>query len=65
MLKVFNAFQMVTLFAAMPHIIGWLKTEPFTYSTGAFWAAIAVYVVMFLMGIGVAMNSMDEKNWWW
>lgn len=47
MFRAFNAFQLVTLFSAMPYLIGWLGSDPFPYSTAAFWTAICVYVVMF------------------
>lgn len=47
MIRAFNAFQLVTLFAAMPYILGWLSSSPFPYAAGAFWVAIVVYVVLF------------------
>lgn len=47
MIRAFNAFQLVTLFAAMPYILAWLGKDPFTYAGGAFWVAIVVYVVLF------------------
>ena len=56
MLKLFNSLQIVTLFAAMPYIIGWLHGGPFVYSTGALWLACAVYVAMFI-GIILAVDD--------
>lgn len=61
MLKAFNAFQIVTLFAAMPHIIGWLYGQPFPFSTGALWVAIATYVILFV-GLIVATFTAFEKS---
>ena len=60
-IKAFNAFQLVALFAALPHLIGWLHAEPFAYSTGAFWVAIAAYVVLFFGLIFCVYDSIDGK----
>ncbi len=49
MIRAFNAFQLVTLFAAMPYILGWLGSSPFPYAAGAFWTAIVVYIVLFIV----------------
>ncbi len=51
MIRAFNAFQLVALFAAMPFIVGWLHSNPFPYSTAAFWVSIAVYVIVFIGNI--------------
>jgi hypothetical protein len=47
MVRAFNAFQIVTLFAAMPFIIQWLGTAAFVGATAAFWIAIVAYLVLF------------------
>ena len=47
MLKAFNAFQIVTLFAAMPFLVGYLGRKPFAYSEAAFWVAIVAYVILY------------------
>jgi hypothetical protein len=47
LLRVFNAFQVVTLFSALPYIIGWLYTGPFPFSVAAFVTAIIVYAILF------------------
>ena len=46
-LRGFNAFQLVTLFSALPYIIGWLYTGPFPFSIAALVTAIAAYVILF------------------
>lgn len=62
MIRAFNAFQLTTLFTAMPFIIGWLNKEPFPFSTAALWAAVAVYVVMFIGGVFVVADAMDRHK---
>lgn len=51
-MHVFNAFQIVAFFAAMPFLIGWLNADPFPFSIAAFWLAIVVYLVLFGILIG-------------
>ena len=65
MFRVFNAFQLVTLFAALPFGIGWLHGNPFPYSTAAFYTAIAVYLILFVTNIAAVTNFVErtEKNW--
>lgn len=60
MIRAFNAFQIVTLFAAMPYIIGWLGSTEFPFQSGAYWVAIAVYVVMFF-GMTLSTSLSIEK----
>lgn len=61
MFRVFNAFQMICVFAALPFVISWLSTNPFPYAQAAFWSAIGVYGVM---GIGLtAATASAIKNW--
>ena len=61
MIRIFNAFQIITFFAALPFLIGWLYTEPFTYSVAAFWTAIVVYVVTFGMLVGVLSDALYKR----
>ncbi len=44
-MKLFNAVQLVVLFACMPFIIGWLGTNPFSYSKGLMCLAGFGYLV--------------------
>lgn len=61
MIRAFNAFQLVTFFAAMPYILAWLGKDPFTYAGGAFWVAIVVYVVLF-GAMCVGMFNLTERE---
>lgn len=60
MIRAFNAFQLVTLFAAMPYIVGWLHSNPFPFSIAAFWTALVVYVVLFIV-MCFGMADLIEK----
>jgi hypothetical protein len=46
-IRAFNSFQIVTLFAAMPFIIQWIGGASFTGASAAFWIAIVAYVILF------------------
>jgi ABC-type nitrate/sulfonate/bicarbonate transport system permease component len=59
-MAIFNAFQIVTLFASMPFIIGWLGGSPFPYSVAAFWIAIVVYIVMFVAMVASVADSLHD-----
>lgn len=45
----FNAFQIVCLFAAMPFIVAWLRSATFSGAFAASWIAVVVYAVMFCL----------------
>ncbi len=60
MIRIFNAFQLVCLFTAMPYLIQWLTTEPFAYSGAAYWLAMCVYVVMFFANIACVCSGMED-----
>lgn len=49
MLRAFNSFQLVGLFAGVPYLISWLNTNPFPWSPAAFWTAIVAYIVLFVV----------------
>ncbi len=49
MLRVFNSFQLVGLFAGMPYLVSWLNTNPFPWSPAALWTAVVVYIVLFIV----------------
>lgn len=49
MIRAFNSFQFVALFAGMPYLISWLQTRPFPWSLAALWTAIIAYVVLFVI----------------
>ena len=62
MLRAFNSFQIVSMFAGMPFIVGWLHGEPFAYSGALMWAAVVAYVVMFIGLIACVAYSIG-RNW--
>ena len=59
MLRAFNSFQLVGLFAGMPYLLSWLNTNPFPWSPAAFWTAIVAYLVLFVV-LCVAVFSWSE-----
>jgi len=61
--RVFNAFQLVTLFAALPFGIGWLHSDPFPYSTAAFYTAICVYLILFWVQVAALACFVDTNKW--
>lgn len=55
-MRLFNSFQIVTMFVAWPFLVNWLHSASFSGAAVAFYAACALYVVMF----GVAIAAMYE-----
>lgn len=60
-MKVFNAFQLMCLFVAMPFVITWLHTQNFYACGAAFWTCIIIYVVMFCVLVASLADTM--KKW--
>jgi hypothetical protein len=58
-MKVFSAFQLVCLFVVWPLLIQWLSGATFAGAGAAFYTAIAVYVVMFFVAVGVVAERME------
>ena len=57
-MRLFNAFQVVCLFVAMPYIIQWLDSAAEFYGAKALgWAACAAYVGMFGFMVWVVWDS--------
>lgn len=63
MIKVFNAFQLVSFFAAAPFGISWLSEQTFRGSGIAFWVSVIIYVIMFILNIVSVTIAMDENKW--
>lgn len=61
-MRIFNAFQMVSLFVAMPFLANWLHSGPFQGAIIAFYAVCALYVVMFGFAVG-AVYEFIGKEW--
>ena len=57
MLKAFNAFQLVTLFAAGPFIINYLSNAEFVGHGIAFWIGIVAYAIGYVSMIVAVHES--------
>ena len=62
MLAGFNAFQIMSLFVAMPFLIGWLWTEPFPFSVAVFGLCGIVYCVMFVIGTALVADAITKDR---
>jgi len=60
MLRVFNAFQITTLFASMPYLIAWLYGNPFPFSLAAFYTAIVAYIVLYIWHIAALADTFGD-----
>lgn len=60
MLRAFNSFQVVTLFAALPFIISWLYNATFPFATGALWIAAIAYAVLYVFQIVTTYCWVDD-----
>jgi len=49
MLKVFNAFQMVAMFAFAPFGIQYLANATFPFQAAALWISVIMYLVFFVI----------------
>lgn len=61
MLKVFNAFQFVACFVAAPFGISWLSKQEFPLSGIAFYVSCLVYLVMFIMSVGMTYSAFEKE----
>ncbi len=61
MMEMFNALQLVCLFAAMPFIITFVKDAEFYAHSTLFWVLIAGYTVGFFGLVGIVADKMDRK----
>jgi len=59
-MKLFNAFQCVVLYAALPFIISWLDGAEFRWAGAAFWSAIVVYVISSFCMVASVYHSFEE-----
>ena len=59
MIRGFNAFQLVSFFAGLPFVIGWLNGGPFPYSTALMWSAVVAYLVLFVVLCVAVFNLVD------
>jgi len=61
MLKVFNAFQMVALFALAPFGIQYLASASFPFQAASFWIGIVIYLAFFVV-MWVCIVAAIEKQ---
>ena len=61
-MRVFNAFQLVGLFSAMPFIVAWLNKASFSFAGIAFWTAVVVYVVAFGFMVASVTHAMRKDG---
>lgn len=60
-MKLFNAFQIVGLFCAMPFLLFWLDSAGFSGHMAAFYAGCAFYLILF--GVMVAALYTAFCSW--
>jgi hypothetical protein len=62
-MKLFNAFQSVSFFAAAPFGLSWLSEQSFRGSGIAFWVGVLVYFVAFCLNVAAVRVAIDELDW--
>lgn len=60
MLRVFNAFQIVSLFCALPFVIMWLSQAEFAGAQPLMYLAIVVYGIMFIANVGMISEELNK-----
>jgi hypothetical protein len=63
MLRAFNSFQMVAMFAAFPFGISWLSDQTFRFATTGVWVACLIYMVTFIVMCVSVFHGLDPKKW--
>lgn len=59
-LRIFNAFQAVSMFAAMPFGLSWVSAQDFKGASIAFWVGVIIYIIAFLMNVGAVLNTFEK-----
>ncbi len=59
-MRLFNSFQMVAGFAAMPFGLAWVQSQTFTGSGIAFWVGAVVYLVSFFLMVAAVRMGIDK-----
>ncbi|QDT54644.1 hypothetical protein Pan44_26790 [Caulifigura coniformis] len=62
MIVVFNSFQAVALFSAMPFLIGWLSQQTFPGCKVAGFVATIVYIISFVLLVACVARSLDRAG---
>ena len=59
-MRLFNAFQIVSVFVACPFFIAWLADAGFRGADAAFYSVCALYAVGFAMMVVAVANLIGE-----
>ncbi len=51
MMKVFNAFQSVAMFAAAPFGLSWVAEQTFRGANVALWVGAIIYIIAFVLNV--------------
>ena len=62
-MRVFNALQIVVLYAAGPSLIGWMFTNPFLYANILAWVAGAGYIGLTVLLVAAVTSATTEWEW--
>jgi hypothetical protein len=62
MVRIFNAFQIVVSFAALPYLISWLSTADFTGSRAAFYTACVIYLAASWFMVYAVYESIENDK---
>lgn len=60
-MRLFNSFQLVTMFILWPFLLNWLNAASFSFSQIAFYGASALYVVMVGFAVAMAYEFIDKN----
>ncbi len=61
-MRIFNAFQIVVLFAIMPFLIAWLPTQEFPCSKALYYVAFVVYLIGFILTCAAWVRLLEETK---
>ena len=58
--KVFNSFQITSLFSAFPFLVGWLWTATCSGAAALAWVSVVAYVIFFILMCGAVLHAVDD-----
>lgn len=61
-MKLFNSFQLVIMYAALPFVISWLDGAGFRWAGAAFWSTIVIYIVASGFMVGAVYKAFEDWN---
>ena len=65
MMRVFNAFQAVAMFAATPFGLAWLDQQTFRGASIGFWVGVVIYIIAFILNVtavSIAIEKTDKRR---